>query len=127
MCISRSPDNHQSADDLPVVLEVGRAPHPVRTDSSPHGRVACVPVRKGRSCLSFRGVSPDREEATVGDRLQEASLARQRHGLGAVVRAEFLEDGGNVELGRALRDEQPCADVPIGEARRHEPQDLGLP
>src|SRR5690606_27837173 len=58
--------------------------------------------------------------------LDPALPDRVDHRLGAVADAQLAEDRGDVVLDRLLADEQTLADLPVGDALRHQLQDLEL-
>src|SRR5690242_9960028 len=58
--------------------------------------------------------------------LEEAALDGERDSLGAILGAELLEEGGDVELGRALGNAEGASDLLVRLAVGHQPQHLAL-
>src|SRR5215213_4719019 len=117
LVFSRSLTTTSPFDDLSCVGSV------LRGEATAHRR-----KRRFSSVLRTwrkRQVSLQGGHERVG--LQEALLPRECHGLGAVVGAEFAEDGREMRTNSSLGDEETTCDLTVREALRYQPQHLRLP
>src|SRR3546814_19800936 len=81
-----------------------------------------LPTRPSSDPANARRSAPGRESGR-SDQLQLKGLG---YGTGAVTYADLGQDVRHVVRDRALGHAQRVGDLLVGEARGHQPQDLGL-